>query len=58
MEKLCVAVGVEGGSVIDCLEVHGNGGATTDQGRAGGTRELSGAEGMTVPGGAKGARWN
>lgn len=57
MEEPGIAVGVEGGSVVDSPEVHGNG-ATTDQGRAGGTRKPSGAEGMTVPGGVEGARWN
>lgn len=43
---------MEGWSVADSSEVHGDGGAMTDQSRAGETRKPSGAKGMMLPGGA------
>lgn len=45
-----------GWRAVDTLEVLGDGGATTDQGVTGGTREPGRAEGMTVPGGAEVAK--
>lgn len=52
------AIEVEGWSTADSSEVHGNGAATTDQDRDGGTWEPGGAGGTAVPGVAVGARCN
>lgn len=56
MEEPNRDVGVEGWIAEDSPEVCGDDGIMTDQGKAGGTREPSGAKWTNFPGGAEGAR--